>query len=626
MARRAQRPKHMTATGKTTAPIVNRYDAAGYGRRMRGWVAPPSGPNRAIDGLHILRDRARDAVRNEWAGASGARVWTTNLIGTGIVPRPKTQDAALKARLVALWDTWVPQADADGVLDFYGQQTLATRSWVASGEVFIRFRWRRPEDGLAVPLQIQLLESDMVPQLDVDSWPGMQTGNVIRSGIELDRIGRRVAYWMYKTHPGDRYLRGALASLDNLTRVPAEQMRHLYEPIRPGQLRGVSDFAPILAKLRGVMDFDDAVLERQKLANLFTLFITRAVGGDPNINPVTGLPTNQFDQNGAPLAALEPGISQELLPGEDVKFSDPPDAGANYADFSRWQHLGISAGMGTPSELLTGDLKDVSDRTLRVIINEFHRHCEQRQWQIVIPLFCQPVRDAWADAAALAGVITTAESADARRVTWQPHGWAYLHPVQDAQGKRVEVDAGFRSRSSVIAERGEDPDAVDAERAADMARDQELGLVELVTPPPVNSSAVEAREELREIRAILNGVQSNGERQHVIHVGSPVVNLGDTTVQIPDTVVNVAAPVVNVGETHVHVPDAPAPVVHVAAPEVHFEAVMPDAPAPVIHVTNEVQPAAVDVNVNLPVRKTETTIVRDAKGDITRATQLETNA
>jgi len=63
-----------------------------------------------------------------------------------------------------------------------------------------------------------------------------------------------------------------------------------------------------------------------------------------------------------------------------------------------------------------------------------------------------------------------------RRAEWATHGWAHIHPVQDPQGKKVEVDAGFRSRSSVIGERGDDPDEVDAERAADREREEQLGL------------------------------------------------------------------------------------------------------------------------------------------------------
>lgn len=490
-----------------------RYDAAGNGRRMRGWHAPSTGPNRAIEGLETLRNRARDANRNESAGTSGTRVWTTNLIGIGIYCRPEEIPSAkgllsrpsgkkgdprtVKELLTELWDEWTPLADADGVLNFYGLQTLAVRSFIASGEVFVRVRPRRIDDGLAVPVQFELLESDMLPQVDFDAWPGMQTGARIRQGIELDQIGRRIAYWMYRDHPGDS-LRGTVSWAD-LVRVPANQICHLYEPLRPKQLRGVPEQSPILAKLRSVANFDDATLFRQELGNLFAGIIERPErkvelrsnpdGSSTWYDALTNQPV-EFDGSGSPMVGLEPGTMQELGPGEKVTFTSPPDAGANYGDFMRWQHMQISAGSGTPYELLTGDIRDISDRTLRVIINEFRRHCEQRQWQYLIPML-QWIRNWWAESAFLAGQITPDLLAQARRVIWSPQAWPYIHPTQDVQARRSEVDAGFRSQDDVIATTfGNDPEKVAEERARIAAREQRLEIgawaptPDIKPPPP----------------------------------------------------------------------------------------------------------------------------------------------
>jgi lambda family phage portal protein len=251
--------------------------------------------------------------------------------------------------------------------------------------------------------------------------------------------------------------------------------------------------ASVLAKLRNVADVDDALLERQRLANLFTLFITKQLPSGA-ADAMTGLPyQGSLDE---PLAGMEPGIAQELLPGEDVKFSDPPDAGANYADFMRVQHLGVAAGSGAPYELMSGDIKDVSDRTLRIVINEFRRSCEQKQWLIFIPKMCQPIRDAWATAAELAGVLTTPEAVEAKKVRWAPQGWAYIHPVQDVQAKTAEVLGGFRSRSSVITERGDDPDEVDQERADDLKREDALGLTPVApVDPNADTAAAEKKDD-----------------------------------------------------------------------------------------------------------------------------------
>jgi lambda family phage portal protein len=458
-----------------TGEITNKYDAAGMGRRMAGWQPPSTGPNRAIYGLQKIRDRSRDATRNDWTGESGIQKWTTNLVGIGIVPRAKRIKSKERKQAVQdLWEDFCNTCDADGVLTFYGMQTLGVRAWLESGEVFIRKRPRFPDAGLPVPLQVQLIEAEYVPLLDADSYPGLPSGNTIRSGIERDKRGQRVAYWMFKEHPGDMF---NLKSIDPflLMRIPASEVKHMFMPTRPGQLRGVSMLAPILPKLRTIGDYQDAVLTRQQMANLFVAFISRTLpAADPTVDPLTGKAIDgDFDQ---PLMPMAPGLIQELEDGQQVTFANPPEAGTMYSDYIRTEMMSLASASGLPYEVFSGDIRQVSDRTLRVLINEFRRFAEQRQWQVIIPMLCQPVRDWFTDAAIFAGMATLAEREDIRRVEWSPHGWSYIHPVQDPQGKQMEVAAGFRSRSSVIGERGDDPETVDQERADDQAREMELGI------------------------------------------------------------------------------------------------------------------------------------------------------
>ena len=448
------------------------YEATSHGRRMAGWRTSAAGPNTAIAGnLETLRKRSRDACRNSAIASSVITTWTRSLVGFGISARPVTTDPILKAKLNALWTAWCRVADTDGG-DFSGLQQLAVRAWLESGEVFIRLRPRRLEDGLPVPMQCQMIESDCLPLLDSDTAIDLPTGHVIRSGIELDRLGRRVAYWFWQQHPADKSLE-SLAQGNKLTRVPAEQVVHLFEPSRPGQLRGVPILAPVLAKLRTLEDFDDALLTRQHLANLFTMFVTKPFPSGPN-DAMTGQPfTGDLND---PVAALEPGSSMELLPGEDVKFSAPPPPDASYAEYIRSQLLSLSAGAGLPYELLTGDLANVSDRTLRINVNEFRRACEARIWGTIVPRFLDKIRAAWAVAAALDGGLSPSEATEALTVQWAPQAWPYLHPTQDLVARKLEVENGFRSRASVIAERGDDPEQVDQERADDAARAASLGL------------------------------------------------------------------------------------------------------------------------------------------------------
>lgn len=92
----------------------------------------------------------------------------------------------------------------------------------------------------------------------------------------------------------------------------------------------------------------------------------------------------------------------------------------------------------------------------------------------------RPIWRRWIDYALFSGALTAPTDADPaglKRVKWTPHAWPYLHPVQDIQAQTAEIRSGLASRSEKISERGYDPEAIDAEQAADNARADELGLV-----------------------------------------------------------------------------------------------------------------------------------------------------
>ena len=454
-------------------PRAQVYEGAGTGRRARGWRAPTVGANDGVLGsLATLRDRSRAAIRNDgWARGAIDRL-VTNIVGSGIKPLAKATDPEFRAALQALWLTWTDFSDADGLLDWYGQQAQAVRCWLEAGEVFVRLRARLPEDGLPVPLQVQLIEPEFCPH----THNGTNGGNRIRAGIEFSPIGQRAAYWMYRQRPGD------LQDMDvtQLVRVPADAVIHLFDPVRPGQIRGIPQLTQALVKITDLNRFDDATLIRQQLSNLFVGFLKRPAGvGDADVDPLTGKLISTTDDQA--MVALEPGIWQELAPGEDVAFSDPPDIGNTYEMFMRQQLLAVAAAADVPYEILTGDLTKITDRTVRIILNEFRRRIQQRQHHIVAYQFCRPVWTRWIAQAILAGAlpVPTGYFEDPepwQRVKWMAQGWDYIHPVQDVQAHREAVRAGFRSRSEVVSELGEDAEVIDRENAEDNARADALGL------------------------------------------------------------------------------------------------------------------------------------------------------
>lgn len=464
------------------------YEGASHTRRTLGWRAPTVSPNAALlPTLSTLRDRARAAVRNDGYAKGAIDKLVTNLVGTGIKPLSKADDAAFRATVQRVWLAWTDESDADGLLDWYGQQRQIARTWLEAGEVFVRLRLRRPEDGLTVPLQIQVVEPEQCPHTYNAQ---LSNGQHVRAGIQFDAIGRRVAYWFHPSRAGD------LQDFDagQLRPIAAESVIHLYDPLRPGQLRGMPHLTQALIRLHELDKYDDAVLLRQQLANLFVAFLTRqpVVAGETVLDPLTGLAKGTGDR---PALSLEPGIFQELDSGEDVTFSKPPDIQGGYKDFVRQQLFHIASATGVPYEVLTGDLSGLNDRTVRVVLHEFRRFVIALQHQILSYQLCRRVWDAWMDRAFLSGALPLpAAYADDplpwARVKWMPQGWPYLHPVQDVKAAQDAIRAGFTSRSAVVSEQGEDAEEIDREQAADNVRADGLDLSydsdarDNVAPPP----------------------------------------------------------------------------------------------------------------------------------------------
>jgi lambda family phage portal protein len=462
------------------------YDAGSTAtRRSVGWHAPTSSPNAGVlSSLTTLRDRSRSAKRNDGYAKGVIDKLATEAIGTGIkplsqapmtplVPHPVTREMVpLRHALQAAWLLWSDKCDADGRCDFYGLQRLVTEATYEGGEVFSRLRYRRMSDGLTVPLQVQVLEPELCPHTH-----NVFSGDTrIRAGIQFNRIGQRSAYWFHPSRPEfDDFDRSELRP------VPAETVQHVYDLLRPGQLRGVPHLTAVLITLRELYKFADATTVRQTLANMFVAFVKKEQGRGDNAtdHPFTGDAVETVD--GAPLLPMEPGMTQELHPGESVVFSSPPGA-TGFTDFMRQQLLMVSAGTGVPYEVLTGDMRGVSDRTMRVVLDLFRRRIQMWQHQVMVFLFNRPIWSAWMDLVFESGAVAIPNDyltnpERYRAVKWIPQGHPYMHPVQDVQASKLAVRAGFTSRSAVVSEQGEDAEVIDAEQLVDNERADASGLM-----------------------------------------------------------------------------------------------------------------------------------------------------
>jgi len=399
----------------------------------------------------------------------------SNLVGSGINPRWQISDPDLKRAIQLLWSDWVPEADADGLLDFYGLQALATRAIIESGEVFIRFRPRYVSQGLAVPLQLQLLESDHVDESYNTIAPN---GNEIRMGIEFTAWGSRAAYWMFKEHPGESFL---LKQSFERVRIPASEVLHVFKPLRAGQQRGRPWLASVLVTIHEMNQYDDAEIVRKKTAAMFGGFISEPPAEDDDApNPLGMFDDN--DENGNTVIAMEPGTFPKLPPGYEVTFSTPADVGGNYEAFVKRHDRRAARGFGGMTyEKYTGNLEGVNYSSIRSGNLEFQRQCKQFIQNVLGFQFSRPVAKYWLNQAYLAGALNLPgyrqNPRQYWRIKWNHDGWPWVDPLKDLQAAKDSIRSGLSSRTKELAEKGIDVEEMEIEAAEENARADILGLV-----------------------------------------------------------------------------------------------------------------------------------------------------
>lgn len=458
LRREAAKKRLSRHAGHLPGGMSSGYEGAARGRRTDNWMTRRGDANAALRGaLQILRARSRDLCRNNpWAvsGIGNIEEWT---IGEGIELQA-AGDSAIAAEANELWRTWshASTCDAEGIDDLGGLQALVMRTVVESGSALIRRRRRTgtDADGLPLPLQIQVLEPD---HLDLDRITG-DNGRRVTHGVEIDGIGRRVAYWLYPDHPGSDH---PTAKRTESRRVPASEIAHVYLRKRAGQVQDAPWLTPVILRTRTLDEFEDAELLRMVIASSWSAFISQE--RDPD-GPEEDL---------LPIEDLQAGAVEYLRPGESVTFPTLPDVKGREGYVGN-QLLGMAAGLRVPYIALTGDLTKVNYSSGRIGLNGFERRCGTWRKRMIVGQMLRPIWG-WFIEEALANVALPV-GAQALATTFTPPPRMILDPAKESQADFAEVRNGTKTLSEVLRSRGKDPRKHLEELAADFELLDELGL------------------------------------------------------------------------------------------------------------------------------------------------------
>lgn len=425
------------------------YDGASGGRRH--WVRgrTPNQLQAQQSARFELAARARYLADNNPQAAAGVNAWVSSLVGAGVKPNSLHRSRIVREKLNLAWEAATDTFDADNVTDLYGLQAVMVRRMIIDGEAFAVMFIKDDR------LKIRLLDPEQVDKSVTRDVPG---GGRIVSGVEFNKDGDRVAYHVRRHNV-------LHASLSYETdRVAAADMLHLFLVETPGQVRGVSWFAPVLTRMANFDGWIDAQLTKFAVGSMLVGFINGGDGGDePFEEEAEGIP-------------LEPGTIKRLPPGtSDVQFSNPPTIGMEAIEFAKMLEREIAAGLGLPAWMVSQDLSQANYGSQRGGLIEFRRRVEQIQHGALAFQVLRPLWNRWVTVEIMAGRIR-ANLAEAQAVKWITPKQTWIDPLKDAQAEVIAISAGILSRREAVTSRGYDIEQIDAEIADDTERAKRLGL------------------------------------------------------------------------------------------------------------------------------------------------------
>jgi lambda family phage portal protein len=419
-----------------------RYAAARLSRYVDFFAMLLSPHRQRLTDLTKLRAHSRELVQDNVYAARYIELVSTNVVGPdGINYQSEIKDA--KGILREDWNAAIEQAFAkwgeccttDGRLGWVEAQQLIAETVATDGEVLIRLvRGYSNDCGFA----IDIIDAD---RLDHTYSEPLKDGSRIIGGVEMDSWGRRNAYWLWTAHPED------YDAAPRRTRIPAEQIIHLYREDRSRGVHGVPWLTPCMVQLNMVgrlwsaelaaanYDADRiGVIENQAGADGFTEFKDCKVTAQ------------EITSDHATFLGLDAG--------QKVTFPTPQHPNSVLPMFTAFLLKGLASGLNVAYHSLTADLSESKFSSDRTGLIQERDHWRKKQGWFIRGL-CSPVMAVWLEMAILSGVLRLPGfSIDKASHRWDARSWDWVDPKADIAASDSAIEKNLSTLQQELGARG----------------------------------------------------------------------------------------------------------------------------------------------------------------------------
>lgn len=466
-------------TLQQTRMVQARYDAAQTTiENRKHWAAADS---LAADGSSnpqvrsVLRARSRYEIANN-SYAKGIVLTLANyVVGTGPRLQVQTDNSDLNRDIESKFSNWMI------AVGFARKLRLMRMSQTESGEV-LGVLATNPMIDSPVKLDVRVIEADQLTT-PIEFLVGAPTRIV--DGIVFDEFDNPTSYHVLRRHPGSTTHIQGFPSNDFQV-VPAKSVVHLFRVDRPGQSRGVPEFAAVLPLF--------ALLRRYTLAVLGAAEMAAIPGG-----------VIYSDAAGEEQAAVDPLDSVEIERGSwltmpagwklgQIKAEQPTTM---YREFKREVLNEIARCVNMPFNIAAGNSSEYNYASGRLDHQMFFRSIGVDRNRIA-QLVLDPIFRAWIDEAVLVSGYLPQR---ARGLPFElPHQWIWdgfehVDPAKEANAQGERLKNNTTTLAVEYAKCGCDWETELRQRAREFKLMRELGIPDQSQGKPASQGPENSFEE-----------------------------------------------------------------------------------------------------------------------------------
>lgn len=415
-------------------------------RELATWQPRIEAPNNAIARVKTLAD----ARGQEMVQADGYAMGTVAIHRDSIVGSQYRLNAKPVARVLGVKDSWargwqqevearfnlVAESpnnyfDASGVNTLTGLVRLAVGGFLMTGELLATAEWiRKSNRPFSTAVQ-------MVSPTRLSNPDGLSDSTLLKSGVSLDSFGAPVGYNIRKAFPG--------SELDpddwKWIYVPAEkpwgrkQVIHIFEPLLPGQVRGISEMVSVLKQMKMTKNFQEVVLQNAVVNASYAAAIESELPSELVFGQM-GMGQTQFSDmlktfmmglvdysSGADNIQVDGVKIPHLFPGTKLKMQPMGTPGGVGTDYEQSLLRNIAASLGMSYEQFSRDYTQTNYSSARASMGETWKFMNSRK-KMLADRFASHIYALWLEEEIAAGNIPLPRG--------KTRDWFYEPLVKDA--------------------------------------------------------------------------------------------------------------------------------------------------------------------------------------------------